>query len=464
MPTTSSQTTAEALKAVSWARQWVGRQAFEDKCLALARSAWGASGMGGTAAQAWQRIAGTQYAHTDGSAPPIGAAVYFTGGSSGAGHVAIVSKYVNGQAYIITNDYPHKGVVGEVPLADLMRSWKNVHYAGWGSSINGKAMALGTSPQGRVSINTSSTGTGGSVSTSGSASSQDVFDYIQQQFGLTDALLSIDKTDPRKGYTLREAFNTIRVKGITDPMRAAQELAKTNWFKTHGTEVTQRMADEKAGLGAFKEQVAAQYATLRDQMAAKGVHLSDADLKQLARDSYVYGLNASQVLDAAVAKKSATFDGGEIGNDLTGLDALAQANGVKMPVDQRNAWSRDILAGNKTVQDYEQTIRDNAAQTYQVFGDKIKAGQNLSDLVQPYTQMASQLLENGNTTLNMDDPLFKDGKAFQTVGQDGKPALKPLWEFRKDVMADPRWQYTQNARQTYTDFGKSVLQRFGMVA
>lgn len=302
------------------------------------------------------------------------------------------------------------------------------------------------------------------MSTSGSASSQDVFDYIQQQFGLTDALLSIDTGHYKDGKTLRWAFNYIRTQGITDPMRAAQVLAQTDWFRTHGTDVTQRLADEKAGLGAFKEQVNATFSTLKDQMAAKGVHLSDSDLRQLARDTYVYGLNTSQVLDMAVGKKSATFGGGEIGNDLTGLDALAQANGVSISATDRNAWSRDIAAGNKTVQDYEQMIRDNAAQTYQVFGDKIKAGQNLSDLVQPYTQMASQLLETGNQSLDMSDPLFKDGKAFTTVGADGKPALKPLWEFRKEVMSDPRWQYTQNARQTYTDFGKSVLQRFGMVA
>lgn len=463
MPSTYDPT-PEALRAVSWARQWVGRQAFQDKCLALARSAWGASGMGGTAAQAWGRIAGTQYAHSDGSAPPVGAAVYFTGGGTGAGHVAIVSKYVNGQAYIITNDYPHRGVVGEVPLSDLMRSWKNLHYQGWGSSINGTVMNLGAPPKGRVTVadvaNTSSAGTGGSVATK-PASAQDVADFVQKNFGLTDALIKLDKS---KGKNLQWAFNQIRTQGITDPMRAANILAQTEWFKTHGADVTQRLGDEKAGSGAFKEQVAAQYATLKDQMAAKGIHLSDADLKSLARDAYVYGLNASQVLDEATSKKSATYGGGEIGQDLTGLDALAQANGVTLPANQRNAWSRDILAGNKTVQDYEQMVRDNAAQTYQVFGDKIKAGQNLSDLVQPYTQMASQLLETGNQSLDMADPLFKDGKAFQTVGADGKPAIKPLWEFRKDVMSDPRWQYTQNARQTYTDFGKSVLQRFGMVS
>lgn len=295
-------------------------------------------------------------------------------------------------------------------------------------------------------------------------SSDAVFASIQQQFGLTDALLSLDKTDPKKGFTLREAFDRIRRQKITDPARAAQILAKTNWFKQHGVDVTKRLAAEKAGSGEFKENVSATLAGLRDTLAAKGISLSEADLKALARDAYVYGMNASQMIDRMVSAKSSKFTGGgEVGDSLNSLDAMANEFGVSISSTDRLAWQRDIARGAKTETDFENTLRDNAAQKYTVFADRIQAGENMSDLIRPYRQMAAEILELGDADLDWNDPQFKDGKAFTQVGPDGKPAVKPLWQFRKELMQDSRWQNTDNAKQTYTDFGLQVLKRFGVV-
>lgn len=287
-----------------------------------------------------------------------------------------------------------------------------------------------------------------------------VLAQVQSIFGLTDAMLSLDKTDPAKGFTLKEAFEQIRTQKITDPARAAQILAKTNWFRTNGPEVTKRLVAEKSGSGDFKQSLTAQTAELRDAMAAKGINLAPADLNALARDAYVYGLNGSQILDRAAA--SGTFTGGgEVGGAVADLDTLAYNNGVKISGTERNAWQRDIASGNKTPKDYEAMIRENAAQTYTPFAEQLRAGQNLSDLVRPYKQVANDLLEQGD--IGWDDPLFRDGKGFQTVSADGKPAVKPLWEFRKDVMKDSRYQYTDGARTAATDFGAQILKRFGVV-
>jgi hypothetical protein len=290
----------------------------------------------------------------------------------------------------------------------------------------------------------------------------DVFASIKDQFGLTDAMLGLDKTNAKKGFTLREAFDYIRTQKITDARRAADVLAKTDWFKTHGVNVTKRMTDEASGSGGFKESVAATKATLADQLAAKGIKLSDADMNKLARDSYVFGFDSSRMFDAAAKDKYTSTGGGEIQNTMDSLNSMAYANGVTLSQNDRDLWSRQLLDGSGNAVGIQKTLRDRAAALYPPFAEQIHSGANLSDLTSSYRSMASSLLEVDQNDIGMSDPLFKDGKAFMQVGVDGKMQQKPLWEFRKEVQADPRWANTDNARDKASAFGEQVLKKFGM--
>ena len=455
------------MNAIAWARQFVGQAAFAGKCLSLVRQAWGAQGMGGTAAQAWVRAQQAGGAHTDGSAPPLGAAVFFTGGSSGAGHTAIVSKYVNGQAYIITNDYPTKGQVGEVPLAQLQKAWGNLHYVGWSSSVNGKTILKGSALKAPADGATIDPVEGAHVPsnynvTTPTASSADVAAYLQANFGLTDAVLALDKS---KGKNLRWAFNYIVSHKITDPNRAANVLSQTTWFKTNGVEVTKRLAQEKTGPGDFTRSVDEQLSTIRDRAAALGLTLDDAHLRKVARDTYVYGLNDSQIVDSLLKNGAKTNGGGTTGQAMDSINDFAYASGLKISSKDKQMWANAIAAGDKTPEDYQKMLREQSAQTYSVFADQIRGGQNLSDLTAAYRQKAANLLEMDPSEVSWDDPLFKDGKAFTTVDQKtGQPAIKTLWQFENDVKQDQRWQYTENAHNTYVQKGNDILRRFGMVA
>jgi hypothetical protein len=483
----------EVQAVIDQAYKFVGTsQDCNGYCLKFVRSIWGAAGMGGDPNHNIKFVP-PEAMHSDMN-PPVGAPVWFTGGDHG--HVAIVSKYVNGVPYIISTDFPVQGKVGEAPLSQIIHSWGNLTYRGWSTSINNKTILRGVTHgpgdggvtvggQSANSTSTSSTttGTNPGSGTLGSvpANASDVWDNLQEQFGLTSNLLSLDKTDPKKGFTLAEAFTAIRTGGdyfvngkrikgtgaaITDPIRAANILAQTDWFKTYGTDVTKKLAAEKNGLGSFKEGLNAQTASLKDQLAAAGVSLGAKDLATLARDSYVYGLSDSQILDKATSMKGIGYTGGgTTGGALQYLDGLAEQNGVSISAGDRLAWERDLTNKNKTPQDYEKMIRDHAANQYSVFADQIRAGQNLRDLTKPYRDMTAQLLEVNPDSVTWNDPLFKDGKAFQTVDpKTGQMTTKPLWQFRQDVMKDARWQRTDNAKDQYTSFGQDVLKRFGMVA
>jgi hypothetical protein len=61
--------------------------------------------------------------------------------------------------------------------------------------------------------------------------------------------------------------------------------------------------------------------------------------------------------------------------------------------------------------------------------------------------------------VNLNDSLLQ--RAMQGVGADGKPKVVPLYEFEKQVREDPRWQYTDNARQSYSTMADDLLKMFG---
>lgn len=82
-----------------------------------------------SASEAWRHAA---HKHRGDRTPPVGAAVYWTGGSHGFGHIAISV----GHGKVRSTDAGGEGRVATVPVGWAHRAW-GLHYAGWSSSLNG---------------------------------------------------------------------------------------------------------------------------------------------------------------------------------------------------------------------------------------------------------------------------------------------------------------------------------------
>lgn len=99
------------------------------QCLGWSREQADVPSLYDAASTAWEHASGR---HPGDPAPPAGAAVYWTGGSNGYGHVAISL----GNGLVRSSDGAGQGVVGTVPLGKITEEW-GLDYAGWASSING---------------------------------------------------------------------------------------------------------------------------------------------------------------------------------------------------------------------------------------------------------------------------------------------------------------------------------------
>lgn len=118
-----------------------GSRAWKNLCASLVRQAYGisASAWGSTqrtAAGAWARVARND--RHGWFNPPVGVPCYWTGGSSGAGHVA----FSDGLGNVWTNDFGPNGYVGDgqvrlVPLSSITAHDAALKYVGWGQTYLG---------------------------------------------------------------------------------------------------------------------------------------------------------------------------------------------------------------------------------------------------------------------------------------------------------------------------------------
>jgi hypothetical protein len=60
----------------------------------------------------------------------------------------------------------------------------------------------------------------------------------------------------------------------------------------------------------------------------------------------------------------------------------------------------------------------------------------------------SNLLEVDPGTLNLYTPAIRKAMQGTADPSTGQRTSTPLWQFEDQVRQDPRWQYTQNARDT----------------
>jgi hypothetical protein len=99
------------------------------QCLGWSREQADIPSRYGDAATAWEHATDR---HAGDPTPPKGAAVYWTGGSGGHGHIAISV----GNGMVRSSDAGGSGVVATVSLRRLTREW-HLTYVGWADTING---------------------------------------------------------------------------------------------------------------------------------------------------------------------------------------------------------------------------------------------------------------------------------------------------------------------------------------
>jgi hypothetical protein len=178
--------------------------------------------------------------------------------------------------------------------------------------------------------------------------------------------------------------------------------------------------------------------------------------------TFVDDLLASSIRAVAGTIGGKTTEGysGEALKNYNELVKAARSNGFQLAdIIPGGASVDQVLQGVATGKiDVNRVIADArkmAAQGQpQYVRDLLAQGYNLDQVFKPYRTAMANVLEIGDPDqIDLNDPLLRS--AITDKGDMN------LYDFKKQLKADSRWQYTENARQEVSTAALSVLRDFG---
>ena len=244
-----------------------------------------------------------------------------------------------------------------------------------------------------------------------------------------------------------------------DLTQAELEYYKTGYYRGLTTTSKTRAGQKASQPGVYTQGLEAFKVEQRKRLIGKGINLDETTFNSVMQDAYDKGLDDAQIDLQALGKFKGTIGGDTLGKVQT-LEEYADTFGMSYSKATLDSWSQGIFSGTNTLADIQEKIRRDSASAYPIFADDINKGTSVDALASAYKSSMANILEIDADTISWTDPTFR--RALQYVGADGKPALKPIWQFEAELRQDPRWDLTDNARATADSLSLKVLRDMGV--
>jgi hypothetical protein len=318
-----------------------------------------------------------------------------------------------------------------------------------------------------------------------------IYTLAKSKYGNVD---SIFLYDPELKQLLIEAVgDPATAKDDMDPTEFGRRLGASDWAIRNGSTYAKRDAQrrqydetlakynqqlELADTQEKKDAILSKIGQLKDNSDyAKGLASAKAFIEASASgltgtmsperlDSFVKRMYDSgndrdaniinRELAALISYKPGTQLGGSIGGDLTTLRATARANGFDLDTSfgsSINDWLQRLAKG-ESIETFKNTIRGAAKLG---LPDKVSnlldQGLDLKDIYDPYKKVMASVLEVAPDAISLDDKTLR-----MAIGPEKEMSL---YDFQRMLRKDPRWQYTNNAREEASNGVLDVLRNFG---
>jgi tetratricopeptide (TPR) repeat protein len=267
---------------------------------------------------------------------------------------------------------------------------------------------------------------------------------IREKLGIGEALLN----DPIYGAELRKVFELWKAGKTTE---AEDAFFKTAWANLD-SDVQDRYLLKLENEKVYKERLKSWLIRIKKDLAAKGIKADDETLKKYYDD----GIDDDTVIDELTGGISAKGAAGEAADALDKLRTTARLNGFNLEKDfgnQLDGWLQRISRG-ESVDDFSRLIRAQAKLGLpEKVGTLLDEGLDLANIFAPYRNTMAKLLEITPDSISLDDPVLRSA-----YGQDKEMSI---YDFQRAVRKDPRWQYTDNAREEVSNAALGILRDFG---
>jgi hypothetical protein len=150
--------------------------------------------------------------------------------------------------------------------------------------------------------------------------------------------------------------------------------------------------------------------------------------------------------------------GGTIGSSVSTIRNAALSYGINLDKNYLNTIQTSLLdmTDGRDTNYYLNEMRNQAMDLYKPFAESIKSGRTLYEITNNYRTKMSDLLEVDPENLSWKDMMNK--VIDPTTGN-----ARMLSDFTKQVKQDPLWQYTKNAKETYSNMAADLMKQFGFM-
>lgn len=288
-------------------------------------------------------------------------------------------------------------------------------------------------------------------------------DALESYYGTTMQLITSDDSGSLLGL-----FSDAIKQGMTAD-GFANALKKTQWFLSY--DESNRLYQTKINDPAAQQDLATRRADITDAVQNQAVtdtgkRLDDATASAIAEDLLKNNYNnwstkVAAKVRSSLSKMDVTQFGGQVVNTTSAIRDYARKMGISVSDAAANNYMKNILAGSATLDGVQAELRKQALPYYPQFADRINAGDTMDDITSPYRSMIASMLEIDPNSIGFDitgakmDPVLL--KALS--GEGGKPV--GLYDLRKMIKQDSRWQYTRNAQEEYAGLTTKLMRMFG---
>lgn len=290
---------------------------------------------------------------------------------------------------------------------------------------------------------------------------------VKASYGFV-ALLA--KEVPTIGGLLKKA-----VKGKWSPQRFAMAIANTRWWKQTPAPAREWLVTRITDPATANREMNNGAADVRNRAGVLGVgHGSWGYAKKTWLNAKLRGYEG-ETLDGYIFRRANLGSradrmkraGGRYGQLISEMGEMAYQYGYTTTTNWEKAPQATyqiLSAANKIMEDggqaqptdWHNRMKSFAASKYGAFADRIRGGETVLDIAQPYMQAVAETLELNPEELGLDDKLVK--RAMQ-----GKDAL-PVHEVELAARKDARWRKTDNARESAGELLTTLGRAFGKIA
>jgi hypothetical protein len=241
-------------------------------------------------------------------------------------------------------------------------------------------------------------------------------------------------------FNYRDLVNTGQAQGTT---QYEQDIVK----------LERQIADKARSLGSG---IASDPAALRK--AAENMYITNVGIDDPMTTDFIAA--AIRPITSTIGGVATQTYSGQALKDYQAIQDIARSNGFRVKDIIPGGFNeRQVLEGiatgkldpNRIAQDTRILAQQGQPQYVR---DLLSQGYNLDQVFAPYRQTMANLLE-----INADEIDLNDSTLRSAISDKGD---MNIYDFKKTLKRDNRWQYTENAKQEVSDATLKILRDFGL--